>query len=120
VHAPLIDQDARILRLERELRRTRAIAAGGVLLVVALPLSGSGRAPREVIEAERIELVSSSGLRQAILSSDTAGFIVTLVDARNEPAGGLRLTAEPRLMIETARGRGVAGLGAPKAHKLRE
>jgi hypothetical protein len=120
VPAPLMDQESRIVRLERELRRMRAIAGGGAVLVVAIPLTGYGRAPREVIEAETVELVGETGLPQAILSSDTLGFVVTLVDVDGEPAGSLRLNAEPRLSVETGRGREVAGLGAPRVQKLQE
>lgn len=116
----LVAQGARIGQLERELQRVRIVGICGLLLAAALALSGFGWWAEEVVQAERVELVNTQGVRQAILSADTLGFAVTLLDERGRPAGSLRLSHEPRLAIETGRGREVAGLGAPKAHNLTE
>ena len=116
----LVAQGARIGQLERELQRVRIGGIGCLLFAVALALSGFGRGTEQVVQAERVELVSTRGVRQAILSADTLGFAVTLLDERGRPTGSLRLSNEPRLAVETGRGREVAGLGAPKAHNLRD
>lgn len=116
----LMDQDARIHRLDQKLRNLKTLAICGILLGVVVALSGFRNKVDEVVRAERFELVSGDGLRHAIISSDTLGFLVTLVDKQGGPAGALRLSMEPRLSIETARGRELAGLGAPKVHELAE
>ena len=113
-------QDARICQLERELRDMRFLTLCGMILGTTLALSGFRDGVDEVVRAERVELVGKEGLPQAILSSDTVGFGVTLLDERGRPAGSLRLSDEPRLSVETGRGREVAGLGAPKVHPLTE
>ena len=116
----IMTQETRIQALESELRRLRLAAGAGLLLAVGLALTGfRGRSP-EVVRAERIELVDGQEVRWAVLSADSAGFAVLLLDQRDRPAGAMRLSAEPRLVLETGRGREVAGLGAPKVHSLTE
>jgi hypothetical protein len=109
-----------ILQLEREFRRLRIIAGCGVLFGLTMAVTAFQGDADEVIRAERIELVSGAGIRRAILSTDTLGFRVTLLDEQGRPAGSLRLSDEPRLTVETERGRELAGLGAPKVHRLTE
>lgn len=116
----LATQRSRIARLERHVRHTRALACGTGLLAATLFLTGSAARGRPVVQAERLELVTAQGARQAILSADTLGFRITLLDARGRPVGNLRLNAEPRLTVETGAGRELAGLGAPKVHNLTE
>jgi hypothetical protein len=111
---------SRLERLERHSRHTRALACGTALLAATLLLTGSAARSRQVLKAERLELVTAQGVRQAILSADTLGFRITLLDARGRPVGNLRLNEEPRLTVETGRGRELAGLGAPKLHNLTE
>jgi hypothetical protein len=115
-----ITDDFRISRLERQLKCAQLLACGSGILAATLLLSGYDRRGGEVVQAERLELVTSQGVRQAILHADTLGFAVTLLDGRGKPAGILRLSEEPRVTVETGRGREVAGLGAPKAHNLTE
>ncbi len=111
---------ARFRRLEREHSRMRILLAGCMLLAVTLLLSGHGRRPEVVVRAERFELVGPDGARRAILAADTLGFAMTLLDERGRPAGALRLTREPRLVIQSGRGEEVAGLGAPRVRHLTE
>ncbi|HWB40404.1 MAG TPA: hypothetical protein VG500_04045 [Gemmatimonadales bacterium] len=113
-------QEMRLRRLEHELQRTRMLMIGSVFLGATLALSGFRRDADEVVRAERVELVSRQGIRQAILGADTLGFAVTLLNQEGRPAGSLRLSPEPRVAVETGRGREVAGLGAPKLHNLKE
>jgi hypothetical protein len=111
---------SRIARLEGQLRRAHALACGAVLLAATLLLGGNAVGAPRVIQAERLELVTAQGVRQAVLSADTLGFKVILLDAQGRPAGGLRLNDEPRLTVESSRGREVAGLGHPKVYNLTE
>ena len=78
------------------------------------------RASDDVVRAERVELVDRDGVRQAILSADTTGFAVTLLDERGRPTAILRLNTEPRITVETGDGEEVAWLGAPKVRHLKE
>jgi hypothetical protein len=112
------DPAARISQLERELQHIRAVAVAVVLLLLALVLSGFNPSGEPVVRAERLELVSSTGVRQAIISADTSGFDLMLLDQRGRPSGRLRLTDEPWLSVQTGRGDEAAGLGAPKPHHL--
>jgi hypothetical protein len=115
-----VTEPSRVVRLEYRLQRAQAVACGSALLAATLLLSGYDGKAREIVQAERLELVTAQGVRQAILSADTLGFTITLLDARGKPTGVLRLSGEPRVTVETGRGREVAGLGAPKVHHLTE
>jgi len=115
-----IAQASRIIRLERQVRRAQALACGGAMLVATLLLTGYDRKSGEVVQAERFELVTTQGVRQAILSADTLGFALTLLDEKGRPTGILRLSDEPRVAVQTGRGREVAGLGSPRVHNLTE
>jgi hypothetical protein len=115
-----ITHESRIGHLERQLRCTQLLACGIGLVAATLLLSGYDRRAGEVVQAERLELVTTQGVRQAILSADTLGFAATLLDGQGRPTGTLRLTEEPRVVVETGRGREVAGLGAPKVYHLTE
>jgi hypothetical protein len=115
-----IPQASRIFQLERQVRRAQSMACGGALLAAALLVTGYGGKSVDVVQAERFELVTAKGVRQAILSADTLGFAVTLLDREGKPAGILRLGDEPRLSVQTGRGREVAGLGFPQVHQLTE
>lgn len=106
--------------LEQDLSRVRILLAGCMLLAVTLMLSGYGRRAEVVVQAERFELVGPDGARRAILTADTLGIAMTLLDERGRSAGALRLTREPRLVIEGSRGEEVAGLGAPRVRHLTE
>jgi hypothetical protein len=115
-----ITQASRIIRLERQMRRAQALACGAALLTATLLLTGYHGKSVEVVQAERFELVTMQGVRQAILSADTLGFALTLLDAKGKPTGILRLSDEPRVAVQTGRGREVAGLGYPKVQNLSE
>ena len=114
----LAAQEKRIRQLEGELRRIRRFAVCGFLFGTTLALGGFRAGADNVVQAQRVELMSREGVRQAILSADTLGFAVILLDDRGHAAGSLRLSGEPRLAVENDRGREVAGLGAPRVHKL--
>jgi hypothetical protein len=75
-------------------------------------------APPKVLRAERIELVTSKGLRQAQLSSDSLGLTVTLFDRDGREAASFRLNQEPRFTVLDGSRREVVGLGAPKPQHL--
>jgi hypothetical protein len=77
----------------------------------------AARAP-EVIQAQRVELVNGSGVRQASLAADTSGVMLTLFDSRGRPAATLRLNDDPRLSVLDATGREAAGLAAPSVQHL--
>ena len=91
---------------------------GLLLLAGALLLTTLAMRQAPVIRAERIELLTPSGAAQAVLTADTSGVYLTLLDARGRPAGALRLNGEPWLSVRTGNGQEVAGLGSPKAHRL--
>jgi hypothetical protein len=116
----LMDQQVRIGRLERDVRRMRLAVVGASGLCAALALSAFGERADQVVRAEAVELLGAGGVRQATLSADTAGFMLTLLDASGRPEGSLRLTAEPRLSVETGRGNEVAGLGFPRVRNLKK
>jgi hypothetical protein len=113
-------QASRIIRLERQVQRAQALACGGALLTATLLLTGYLGKSGDVVQAERFELVTTQGVRQVILSADTLGFALTLLDVKGRPTGILRLSDEPRVAVQTGRGREVAGLGSPKVHNLSE
>lgn len=113
-------EQSRIDRLEHQLKRAQLLACGSGLAAATLLLSGYHRRASEVVQAERFELVTPRGVRQAILRADTLGFTVTLLDHQGRPAGTIRLTDEPRVVVETGRGHEVAGLGSPRVHHLTE
>ncbi len=115
-----IPQASRIARLERQVRHAQALACGSALVTATLLLSGYDGKAGEVVQAERLELVTAQGVPRAILNADTVGFAVTLLDERGRPAGILRLSGEPRVAVQTGRGREVAGLGSPTIHNLTE
>ncbi len=115
-----ISQASRIVRLERQVWRAQAFACGSALIAATLLLSGYDGKGGEVVQTERLELVTTQGVPHAILAADTLGFAVTLLDGQGRPSGVLRLSQEPRVTVETGRGRELAGLGAPKVHELTE
>lgn len=114
-----ITHASRIVRLERQVRRAQALAGGSTLLAATLLLTAYHESA-EVVQAERLELVTAEGVRPAMLTADTLGFAVTLLDGQGRPTGILRLSNEPRLAVQTGRGREVAGLGFPQVHQLTE
>jgi hypothetical protein len=113
-------QASRIIRLERQVQRAQALACGGALLAATLMMTGYRGRSGEVVQAERFELVTAQGVRQAVLSADSLGFAVTLLDGKGRPTGILRLSDQPRLAVQTGRGREVAGLGLPTVQHLTE
>jgi hypothetical protein len=111
----------RMRRLERDLRHTRIFAVCGLLMSGIPAVSGFQRRTDPVVRAERLELLAQPGARRAILTADTLGFAVTLLDKNGRPAGGLVLRDEPRVAVVTGQGREVASLGEPKLiHPLTE
>ena len=115
-----VGSGARIDRLEQVVRRMRIALVGGLGLISTFALSAFGEPSDPVVRARVVELLDAGGSRRGTLSADTAGFMLILLDESGQPSGSLRLTAEPRLTVETGRGREVAGLGYPKPHHLTE
>jgi hypothetical protein len=115
-----ITQASRIARLERQVQCAQALACGSALLTATLLLTAYAGDPGEVVQAERLELVTAQGVRRAILSADTLGFAATVLDGQGRPTAILRLSGEPRIAVQTGRGREVAGLGSPMVHNLTE
>jgi hypothetical protein len=107
------------LQVQR-MQHTRILAACGLLMGGVPVVSGFEQRGDPVVRAERLELVTEQGLRRAILTADSVGLAVTLLDRNGRPAGALLLSEEPRVSVVTGRGREVAGLGAPKVHPLTE
>jgi hypothetical protein len=110
-----LDHTARIERLERRSRRLVALLAALLLLLAGLAMR---QAP--VLRAERIELLAPSGAPHALITADSGGVHLSILDSRGRPAGAIRLNREPWLSVRTGDGREVAGLGAPKVHLLGE
>jgi len=111
---------SQLVRLERRLQRVQVLACGSAILTATLLLTGYDGNAVGIVQTERLELITAQGTRQAMLSADTLGFAVILLDGEGKPTGRLRLSAEPRVTVETGRGREVAGLGAPKVRNLTE
>jgi hypothetical protein len=107
-------------RLDRLDRRSRRLVVLLTLLLLLLTTLAMGRGAAPVLRAERIELLSPSGAPQALISADSGGVYLTVLDARGRPAGAIRLNREPWLSVRTGDGQEVAGLGAPKVHQLGE
>jgi hypothetical protein len=95
------------------------LGAMAVLAAAAALVAFGARAP-DVVEAQRIDLVNAKGERQATLTADTSGALLTVFDAKGRAIGALRLNGEPRLTVLTGNGREVAGLGAPRTQHLVE
>ena len=112
--------DARVRRLERQYSRLRVIAIGSLLPWAVAALGAFQKSGGEAVRTDRVELMDGEGRPRAVLSADSLGFAVMLLDGQGRPTGSLRLSDEPRLAVETGRGREVAGLGAPKLHNLTE
>jgi hypothetical protein len=74
--------------------------------------------PAEVITARRVDLVNQKGERQASLSADSSGILLTLMDAKGRATASFRLSDRPRLSIRNDMGREVVGLGEPQARNL--
>lgn len=111
------DLQTRLARLERQQRWSRILAftfvAGGGGALVAFET-----APPEVVRAQRIELVTHQGVRQAQFAADSLGLTVTLFDLHGLEAGSFRFNNEPRLIVLNESRREVAGLGAPRPQNL--
>ena len=91
---------------------------GLLLLAGALVLTTLAMRQAPVLRAERIELLAPTGAAQAVLTADSTGIYLTLLDARGRAAGALRLNSEPWLSVRARDGQEVAGLGSPKVHRL--
>ena len=91
---------------------------GILLLAGALLLTTLAMRQAPVLRAERIELLAPTGGAQAVLTADSTGVYLTLLDTRGRPAGALRLNGEPWLSVRAGDGQEVAGLGSPKVHRL--
>ncbi|HYC31459.1 MAG TPA: hypothetical protein VEB59_04175 [Gemmatimonadales bacterium] len=107
----------RLERLERRYRRISVVLSAALVLLTVLAMRSS-QAP--VLRAERVELLAPSGVPQAVISADSGGVYLSVLDERGRPAAGIRLNREPWLSVRSGDGQEVAGLGAPKVHRLGE
>jgi len=118
---------ARLNRLERQHRQLRRVAIGGLCLVpLGLAAFATGRSA-PVVQADRVELVTADGARRAVLSTDSAGVSLMLLDRKGRPASSLRLSNQlelkdnsPTLTLLDSRGAVVATLGGPLVKHLVE
>jgi hypothetical protein len=116
---------ARLSRLERQHRQLRRVAIGGLCLVpLGLAAFVAGRSA-PVVQADRVELVTADGARRAVLSTDSAGVSLTLLDRKGRTASALRLSNQlelrdnvPTLKLLDSRGEVVATLGGPVVKHL--
>ena len=109
---------SRLSRLERQHRQLRRLALAGLSLLPFGLAAFATRGSAPVVQADRVELVTASGARQAVLSADTAGVNLTLVDRKGRPLSGMRLDNDSKLMLLDAQGREVATLGGPAVRHL--
>ena len=86
--------------------------------VVALTALAARREP--VVRAERLELISPTGERRALLAADSTGVVLTLLDARGRPVSMLRLDEKRWLAVQDGQGAEMARLGYPKVRELTE
>jgi hypothetical protein len=116
---------ARMNRLERQHRQLRRVALGGLCLVpLSLAAFATGQSA-PVVQADRVELVTASGKPQAVLSTDSAGVSLTLLDRKGRPASAMRLSNQhdltdnfPTLALIDSQGKVVATLGGPTVKHL--
>lgn len=108
----------RVARLERQQCLVQYL---GLVSLAVLPivLGAFVARPNQVVQAERVELVTNHGVRRAALAADTGGVTLTIFDQRGRPTASLQLSGEPHLAILNSAGREVAGLGPPQAHLIR-
>jgi hypothetical protein len=92
----------------------------GALLLLPLGLGAFAAARAPVVQAQRVELVTARGAVQAVLTADTAGVSLTLLDAKGRAVSGLRLTRDTILSVLDGAGRPVAMLGGPQVRHLTE
>jgi hypothetical protein len=84
----------------------------------AAALAAFKTTPPEVVQAERIELVTREGLRQAQLAADSVGLTITLFDRRGRETASFRFDDEPRLAVLNQSRQEVVGLGPPRPQHL--
>lgn len=109
---------ARLNRLERQQRQLRraALVALCILPVGLGAFALNSRAP--VLQAERLELVSASGERRAVLKGDSAAVDLLLFTAKGRVASAVRLGADSTLKILDGTGSVIATLGGPTVKHL--
>jgi hypothetical protein len=108
---------ARLTRLEHRQRFPRPLGALALIAGAAALVAFAADAP-DAIQAQRVELVNSKGVRQATLAADSAGVVLTLLDDRGRVAAALRLNGDPRVSVLSGSGHEVASLGAPRPQHL--
>jgi len=107
----------RVTHLERQHRMLRPLAAVTTIVTVASLVAFTTKDPT-VVQAQRLELVTSKGAVQAALAADSAGVRLTLYDENGRVAASLQLNDDPRVTVRDASGREVAALGAPRVQHL--
>jgi hypothetical protein len=109
----------RLERIERQQRRLRRVAWGALcLLPLGLGAFVSGGAD-PVVRTQQVELLNPAGARQAVLSADSAGVMLTLFGPRGKPVSALQL-GDSGLTLLDADGQPVATLGGPRIRHLVE
>jgi hypothetical protein len=116
---------SRLSQLERQHRHFRRVAFGGLCLVPLGLAAFTTVRSAPVVQADRVELVTASGAPRAVLSADSAGVSLTLLDRRDRPASAIRLSNEsdltnvfPTLSLLDPQGKVVATLGGPTVKHL--
>jgi hypothetical protein len=108
----------RLVQLEQQQRHVRRLGwAALCLLPVGLGAFAAG-GPAPVVQAERVELITANGTRQAILSADSTGVNLTLLTANGRPASALQLSADSTLTLLNGAGQPVATLGGARVKHL--
>jgi hypothetical protein len=113
------DLIGRVTRLERRQRWLQPVAGFAAVATLAA-LAGFLRDLPDVVQAQRVELVTPEGRARAVLSTDSTGVVLTLFDKRGRASASLRLNGDPRLAVRDGSGREMAGLGAPRVQHLAE
>ena len=90
----------------------------GAAAALIAALSAFAARGQPILRAERIELVSAEGVRQAVLAADSGGFVVMVLDTQGRAVSSLRLDGEPWLSVQSENGQEVAGLGSPRVRHL--
>ena len=88
------------------------------IIAGAAAVMASRAAAPEVLQAERIELVTREGVRQARFAVDSLGLTVILYDRKGQETASFRFDDEPRLTVLNESQEEVVGLGRPRPRRL--
>ena len=112
------DIAGRLNQLEREHQRLRRVAVIGLCLLPVGLGAFAANTSSPVVQAERVELVSAGGKRQAVLKADSAGIDLLLFDPKGRVASAMHLGAEGMLKVIDSSGSVAGSLGGPPVRHL--